>query len=123
MIFCGSIVRVVLCFFFFQAEDGIRDWSVTGVQTCALPISDEAAVDLPSGGSWTSFVAPLAINQAANSVLGSTPGRLTGDMCARITLTELKQPLRFCNRYVSTSLSQGEDGTAANAVISGVASD
>src|SRR3989339_443279 len=28
------------CFyFFFQAEDGIRDWSVTGVQTCALPIS------------------------------------------------------------------------------------
>src|SRR5215213_11402716 len=26
------------CIFFFQAEDGIRDWSVTGVQTCALPI-------------------------------------------------------------------------------------
>src|SRR5437016_11972331 len=26
-------------FFFFQAEDGIRGWSVTGVQTCALPIS------------------------------------------------------------------------------------
>src|SRR5262249_57611006 len=24
--------------FFFKAEDGIRDWSVTGVQTCALPI-------------------------------------------------------------------------------------
>src|SRR6266852_6928284 len=30
--------RVV--FFFFQAEDGIRDATVTGVQTCALPISD-----------------------------------------------------------------------------------
>src|SRR5207253_7461726 len=27
-------------FFFFQAEDGIRDGHVTGVQTCALPISD-----------------------------------------------------------------------------------
>src|SRR5438876_9092317 len=27
-------------FFFFQAEDGIRDGRVTGVQTCALPISD-----------------------------------------------------------------------------------
>ena len=26
-------------FFFFQAEDGIRDIGVTGVQTCALPIS------------------------------------------------------------------------------------
>src|SRR5437016_12125229 len=30
---------VVIDIFFFQAEDGIRDWSVTGVQTCALPIS------------------------------------------------------------------------------------
>src|SRR5215213_2037736 len=28
-------------FFFFQAEDGIRDWSVTGVQTCALPIFEQ----------------------------------------------------------------------------------
>src|SRR6266508_6082500 len=27
--------------FFFQAEDGIRDGHVTGVQTCALPISDD----------------------------------------------------------------------------------
>src|SRR5256885_8299233 len=29
-------------FFFFQAEDGIRDYKVTGVQTCALPISQLA---------------------------------------------------------------------------------
>src|SRR5690606_40116636 len=28
-------------FFFFQAEDGIRDFHVTGVQTCALPISTD----------------------------------------------------------------------------------
>src|SRR5256885_12703562 len=39
----GRIVNVsaklgTLCFF-FQAEDGIRDYKVTGVQTCALPIS------------------------------------------------------------------------------------
>src|SRR5689334_24460339 len=30
---------VFIFFFFFQAEDGIRDGTVTGVQTCALPIS------------------------------------------------------------------------------------
>src|SRR6266850_4027266 len=30
---------VTFFFFFFQAEDGIRDYKVTGVQTCALPIS------------------------------------------------------------------------------------
>src|SRR2546427_288359 len=34
------LVRGCVCFFFFfQAEDGIRDLTVTGVQTCALPIS------------------------------------------------------------------------------------
>src|SRR2546430_10144951 len=31
-------LRRVVFFFFFQAEDGIRDLTVTGVQTCALPI-------------------------------------------------------------------------------------
>src|SRR5260370_12308300 len=33
------VILLQLFFFFFQAEDGIRDSSVTGVQTCALPIS------------------------------------------------------------------------------------
>src|SRR6266511_5612369 len=32
-------MRIFYFFFFFQAEDGIRDFHVTGVQTCALPIS------------------------------------------------------------------------------------
>src|SRR5256886_13522374 len=32
-------VCALLSYFFFQAEDGIRDLTVTGVQTCALPIS------------------------------------------------------------------------------------
>src|SRR5438445_7446324 len=31
---------LIFFFFFFQAEDGIRDIGVTGVQTCALPISE-----------------------------------------------------------------------------------
>src|SRR2546427_3589461 len=35
----GSWDQVRRFFFFFQAEDGIRDLTVTGVQTCALPIS------------------------------------------------------------------------------------
>src|SRR5438034_5827183 len=33
-----SVLLVLFYFFFFQAEDGIRDHCVTGVQTCALPI-------------------------------------------------------------------------------------
>src|SRR2546426_5269425 len=35
------MVACTFVFFFFQAEDGIRDYKVTGVQTCALPICDE----------------------------------------------------------------------------------
>src|SRR3989440_9943848 len=39
---------VLICFFFFfQAEDGIRDLIVTGVQTCALPISLAEDASLP----------------------------------------------------------------------------
>src|SRR5688500_20317536 len=32
------LLPIYFLFFFFQAEDGIRDYRVTGVQTCALPI-------------------------------------------------------------------------------------
>src|SRR5207248_8936339 len=54
------VLLYVFFFFFFQAEDGIRDRTVTGVQTCALPIfeaerralepHDGAAVDLGEEG-------------------------------------------------------------------------
>src|SRR5471032_1471769 len=36
--FGGGLAPLLLYFFFFLAEDGIRDRDVTGVQTCALPI-------------------------------------------------------------------------------------
>src|SRR2546427_5881305 len=39
----------VLFFFFFQAEDGIRDLTVTGVQTCALPISAAGRLSVKIG--------------------------------------------------------------------------
>src|SRR5437762_2647971 len=50
-------------FFFFQAEDGIRDTSVTGVQTCALPIYLEAplgpAIGLFRGHRYRAVTVPL----------------------------------------------------------------
>src|SRR6266700_6963237 len=36
--FFSVCISSLIFFFFFQAEDGIRDFHVTGVQTCALPI-------------------------------------------------------------------------------------
>src|SRR6267143_2425329 len=40
-------------FFFFQAEDGIRDGTVTGVQTCALPISEGCVETRGESGTAT----------------------------------------------------------------------
>src|SRR5215467_7855532 len=55
----GSAIKM---FFFFQAEDGIRDYKVTGVQTCALPIlanGNSAAGDSTGDFVWeTSQLAP-----------------------------------------------------------------
>src|SRR5437879_11048786 len=53
-------VLIVFVFFFFQAEDGIRDTSVTGVQTCALPICS----------SWTA--SPTAVAARPASTASST---------------------------------------------------
>src|SRR5687768_18363401 len=56
-------------FFFFQAEDGIRDVAVTGVQTCALPISSTAFFN------WISSTVPsiTSLFSAGNAVADCTP--------------------------------------------------
>src|SRR3989442_3169656 len=48
-VYCFSltICSELFFFFFFQAEDGIRDADVTGVQTCALPISEKLHILTP----------------------------------------------------------------------------
>src|SRR6266436_1169639 len=58
-------------FFFFQAEDGIRDVAVTGVQTCALPISilkrvncDQVGVCVDTGNSIALLEDPMEVVEA-----------------------------------------------------------
>src|SRR5256885_7585873 len=58
-------------FFFFQAEDGIRDYKVTGVQTCALPISwGDAVADLPEWAQGLSVIVLGIIGGGAGGLLG-----------------------------------------------------
>src|SRR5688572_32879001 len=57
-------------FFFFQAEDGIRDLTVTGVQTCALPIS--VGLTAPDGSR------PYAVVQLRQENLARTHFNLVG---------------------------------------------
>src|SRR5258706_10005498 len=54
-----SSLRFLFCFFFFQAEDGIRDWSVTGVQTCALPICLQELLEIAKAARLRS-IAPFS---------------------------------------------------------------
>src|SRR2546429_4760025 len=59
--------RVSSIFFFFQAEDGIRDVAVTGVQTCALPICLIGPFHSLPGGCVTYFYASRRCLAAASS--------------------------------------------------------
>src|SRR2546425_3566775 len=78
-------MSVIVFFFFFQAEDGIRDKLVTGVQTCALPISlrrariyveSREAAMRESGDIIAAGRAPLEIGEV---VAGAAPGRQSPD--------------------------------------------
>src|SRR5689334_23615122 len=70
---------VFFCFFFFQAEDGIRDGTVTGVQTCALPISAPA----PSPGKLRACIAEFqTAGRGRRGRRWSTP--LGGGLCLSV---------------------------------------
>lgn len=66
-----------------------------------VAVADETDIGTPAGSSALSFIAPLAVNQAAGSLFDSIPLRIAGEMCLRITLKERRKPIRVCNRYVS----------------------
>src|SRR3712207_6715711 len=81
-------------FFFFQAEDGIRDIGVTGVQTCALPISsaahhvaDDVADDIADARLLDRLIGPaLPIIRATLAVIAVADGPailVVGDAAAR----------------------------------------
>src|SRR5438874_5172480 len=64
----AELPRNSACLFFFQAEDGIRDLYVTGVQTCALPISRAA------GDSGTAYILSTISGHRLEDVKAATSG-------------------------------------------------
>src|SRR5256885_8679006 len=56
--------------FVFQAEDGIRDYKVTGVQTCALPILARGLLQI---GGWRNRPAREAARKIARFMMGGEP--------------------------------------------------
>src|SRR6266850_4325794 len=72
-LFARFIAMVERCFFFFfQAEDGIRDYKVTGVQTCALPIWLRGIFGSPTAPCAT--LSDMLLARTARRMATSTPG-------------------------------------------------
>src|SRR6266566_655218 len=67
--------------FFFQAEDGIRDYKVTGVQTCALPISGAyrgwGTIRMYGFGAFQppGYACLASASETAGTMMTSCPGR------------------------------------------------
>src|SRR5690606_39988104 len=59
-------------FFFFQAQDGIRDFHVTGVQTCALPIC--VIVETETGGKYLFDTVYVMLGEASSKHLATDLG-------------------------------------------------
>src|SRR5207253_6923078 len=72
--------------FFFQAEDGIRDGHVTGVQTCALPISRRSSKPSLSSGTRAAFSA-RSVPQVAFGEVRAACRTTTPNAIARATTT------------------------------------
>src|SRR5690625_7978306 len=93
---------VVHCF--FQAEDGIRDGHVTGVQTCALPISDQRQV----GGGVLAFAWILAIFTAFYMLpwaIAATRGKSNHSSVGLINFLLGRSEERRVGKVLSLSLS------------------
>src|SRR5207245_8047262 len=72
---------ILRCCFFFQAEDGIRDATVTGVQTCALPISASPAYILAHSTGFSFSAKLLSRANGTKREAGVSPAR--GRRCNR----------------------------------------
>src|SRR6266516_6741391 len=114
-------------FFFFQAEDGIRDRTVTGVQTCALPISNTGTLRKSAGINTTTLAAGTTfINNGTVEVESGTLAFMnggvfvTGSVLSRGGLVQLKAGTFMIGAATVTSTNVQLVGGTRSGVIRGV---
>ena len=90
MLFIFVVFFFFFFVFFFQAEDGIRDVAVTGVQTCALPIWSEFDKDprLIDKGLWDGVVDTVGGKILANAIVQTKPNGIIA-VCGNANNNEL----------------------------------
>src|SRR2546425_353790 len=119
MIFSFRLCMVLFVFFFFQAEDGIRDKLVTGVQTCALPILSRVvagSVLMGAGIAGMHYIGMAAMRLPAVSQFNSVLVVLSVVLAILISLGALSIAFRFRNE--KTGLGWGK---LAGAIVMGSA--
>src|SRR2546430_15786329 len=103
---------VMMFFFFFQAEDGIRDLTVTGVQTCALPILITDLAILHAGLATVAIYQTLAPDQVKYLLSHSESKVLIVDERKFLDqVLQMRQELPALRRCLSlTSTEPGSEG-------------
>jgi len=93
-----------------------RDTSTGRVTSSLTQIADEGDVGRPAGISPLGLAGAAAVAEQAGAILAGSPSRQTGEMCVKVTLRELRKPMRFCNHYAV-------DGQVPNALAGAAAGD
>src|SRR5256886_3521352 len=83
---CCNVGIYFYLFFFFQAEDGIRDLTVTGVQTCALPICSLPSLERARWAKMSriSAVRSMTFRPSASEMLRSWLGESGSSQTTRL---------------------------------------
>src|SRR2546422_1579414 len=97
-----SAQACLLLFFFLKAEDGIRDVAVTGVQTCALPISG-----VTKRGVSSTKMTPSASAPASTAVIASSRRVIPQTFTRTIFMDSPRRRPRLARPYSSTRLAGG----------------
>lgn len=83
----------------------VRDADTGRVSRTSADIADETDLGDPAGDSPLDLVAAAAVAGTGSTVLGGASVRQSGAMCVTLGLREWPKPIRVCNRYVGTGLS------------------
>src|SRR5688572_26824360 len=99
-------------FFFFQAEDGIRDLTVTGVQTCALPILKKNGLCTPPVRATSNVATVIATDPSTPNLAG--PSASAG---SRSCTTSTNMPVSASSTRIAGSLAGQSPVTATTVVV------
>src|SRR5688500_20221351 len=105
-----STLWLIFCIFFFQAEDGIRDYKVTGVQTCALPIFRAAPARVRRRAAQRGHARRHV--RAARRVRGA-PARAVDEQIGRASCRERV----YIRAVTAASINNGHDENSAGHAI------